>query len=650
MTLDRRAIAISALVLVAILFLAVNLAADTFFRSARLDLTEGRIYTLSEGTRKVLGSLEEPITVRFYFSEEVAAGFADVSAYASRVRDLLQEYKAQSNGRLIVEAIDPKPFSEDEDHAVAQGIEGRATDQNSTIYFGLVASNTIDGAEVVPFFDQRREEYLEYDLSSMIYRLNARIKPKLGVVTNLPLDTGPGGLMAAMQGRSQPFVIYQQLQENFDIEFLEQDFDRVPDTISALMIAHPKALTPTTLYAIDQFVMRGGRVIAFVDPMSEISQLQGEGGAPVQGATFSSDLAPLLKSWGVAYDPNVIVGDRARAAQVQFGGSRETGQRIDYVLWMSLQQTEFNADDLATSELKTLNIGTPGVLNKAENATTTFTPLITTTDQSMEIPADDVRSGPQPDRLLRMFLPSGQKFTIAARVSGPAVSAYPDGPPAAEAKPEGEDAPPAGPKLPLPAHIKEAASPINVIVMADSDLFDDRFWVQVQEVMGQRVPVSIFGDNAAFVLNAVQNMLGSNDLISLRTRQRVERKFTRTQELRRIAETRFMAERERLEADLQETQRKITELQRTGDPSNQGGPLLTPEQEAEIQRFLEKSAETKAALRDVQRKLRIDVDRLGNFFAFVNMALVPILVILFAIAFAMARSRRRRMRASQVGS
>jgi ABC-type uncharacterized transport system involved in gliding motility auxiliary subunit len=317
---------------------------------------------------------------------------------------------------------------------------------------------------------------------------------------------------------------------------------------------------------------------------------------------------------------------------------------------MSLVEGDFNEDDLATSELTKVNLGTAGFLRPGEGATTTFSPLIQTSGDSMEIAAEEVRFGPQPDRLLRMFLPTGQRYTVAARVTGPASSAFPDGQPPAPPKPEGEtqgeETAAEAPKPEPAPHIKESQEPINVIVVADSDVFDDRFWADVQDFMGQRVLVDILGDNAAFVLNAIQNLMGSNDLISLRTRQRVERKFTQTEELRRIAEMRFMSERDRLQAELEDTQRRLNELQRApGSGEGQGGPLITPEQEAEIQRFLEKSAETKAALREVQRKLRADVDALGTIFAFINIALMPLIVACFAIALALWRDSRRRLRA-----
>lgn len=641
-SLDRRTLAAAAIALGAALFLAINIASDAFFRSARLDLTDNGLFTVSEGTKNILRGLEEPITLRFFYAKGTATNYPQIQAYAKRVRDLLAEYASLAGGNLIIEEMDPEPFSEAEDRAVALGIQAAPTQEGLTIYFGLAGTNTVDGKEVIPFFNQAREQYLEYDLTSLIARLNARKKPVLGLVTNLPLDTGPGGLLAAMQGRSQPYMIYEQLRENFDIDFLTQDFDRVPETVDALMIAHPRDLSQKTLYAIDQFVMRGGRVILFVDPISEISQSASpDTGMPVQGATFTSDL-PLLKNWGVDYDPKIVVADRSRAQKVQVGRG---GQVIDYVLWSGFKAEDMDRTDLVTSALTSLNLATVGTLRPAADATTIFTPLVQTTADSMEIPAEEVLASSQPETLLARFLPTGQRHVIAARISGPIKSAYPDGPPPKEVAPEGEEAPAtegaeAPEPAPLPAHIASVES-ANILVVADSDVFDDRFWVQVQEFGGQRYAIPS-ADNAALVLNAAENLLGSNDLISLRTRASSQRPFTVVDQLRRGAEERFLAEEKRLQGKLEDTQRRIDELQRSANPGE--GAILTAEQETEIQKFRGELAETRGALRQVQLNLRKDIDALGNWLAFVNIALIPIAVAAAAIALAILRTRRREAR------
>lgn len=661
MTLDRRLIAGLAILLAAISFFAITIAANNLFPAARLDLTDNGLYTLSPGTRAVLSKLEDPITLRLYYSARKAQDFASLRAHAQRVRDLLREYVALSGGKLIFTEIDPDDLRRRDREAATEGLIEAPTDANVNVFFGLVGTNTLDGREVVTFFRPEREEFLEYELTALIQRLNLVERPRLGLVSNLPLDTGPGGIMAALQGRSQPFYIYEQLVQDFAIEFLEQSFARVPDHLTTLMIAHPRDLDETTLYAIDQFALRGGKILVFVDPISEISQLTQQPGQTLEGATMSSDLPRLLAAWGVAYDRDLVAADRLRALPVRFGNSP---QPVPYVLWMGLQANEaddlndFNRSDPTTASLTLVNLGTAGFLTPIEGATTSFTPLVQTSFASMQLPADLVRQQSDPPALLDQFLPSGERLTLAARISGPAKSAFPDGPPkppepppaegaeaeppdeARDAAPEEEDAAPPPETAP---HLAESQGPINVVVVADSDLFDDRFWVQIETFQGQRFGQKI-ADNSDFVINLVQNMQGSNDLISLRTRQSSRRPFTVVEDLKRDAETRFRAELERLQAARDDTLRRIDALQRETRPGE--SVILSPEQEAEIANFETELAKTEDALDDIGRLLQSDVSALERLLTAVNIGLMPLAVLGIAGALAVLRGQRRRSRAS----
>lgn len=630
---QRRTAALAAIVLGAVIFICVNTAANVWFRSARADLTDNGLYTLSDGTKNILRKLSEPVTLRFYFSSDVAANFPTVRAYAERIRDVLAEYKSIAGDKIVVEEIDPQPYTEAEDTAVSLGLQGAPTQGGESIYMGLSATNMADGQETVPFFEMSREAYLEYDLTSMIARLSETRKPTLGVVTNLPLDTGPGGLLASMQGTSQPFVIYSQLLQIFQLQPLEQDFAVVPSGIDTLLIAHPKALNEQTLYAIDQFVMRGGRVIAFVDPLSEISQLQDQQSRqPVQGATFKSDLW-LLKSWGVAYNPDEVVLDRARAQKVQYGGNAARPV-VAYPVWLGLkgddsaELSDFDKADLVTASLSVLNLASVGHFTPIEGATTRFTPLVRSSNESMIYSAEMLAIQSDPDELSRQFLPTGERYTIAARLSGPLKSAFAE-PPKPVVK---EGAPPPV----LPPHIAEAAD-ANIIVVADSDIFDDRFWVQPQQQGDQTMAVPI-ADNLAFVAGAAENMLGSNDLISLRTRATGERPFTVVEDMQKSADARFLSEEQDLNARIAETQEKLAALSKPAP--NGEAAALTAEQQAEIEKFRAELTETRARLREVQRGLRSGIETLGTRLALINIALVPILLIVVALVIAVARRRR----------
>lgn len=618
---NRSTIAAAAIALSVVLFFAVNMTSDVWFSSARLDLTENGLYTVSQGTRDTLKSIPEPITLRFYFSEAVSVKYAGVRAYGGRVRDLLTRYASIAGDKLKLEIIDPEPLTEQEDLAVSQGITGAPTPAGEKIFFGLVGTNMINGREVIPFFLEEREAYLEYDLTNLIFKLIRDKKPKVGVVSNIPFDTGIGGMMAAMQGQSKPYMIYEQLRESFDVQFLEQDFDRIPADIDVVMIAHPKPLSPTTQYALDQFIMRGGRAMVFLDPFSEISQASADpSGEPLRGSTQSSvnSIDTLMKSWGVSIDPGVVVGVRDRAMRVQF-----QGDVVDYVAWIGLTKMDMDHNDLVTGELTDLNLGTVGAIKKVKGATTEFLPLIQTSKDTMEIPVTKIMGSPNPDILLRDFVKSDEKFTVAARISGPLKSAFPNG------------APPQAPitdkslPAPLPAQIKETKA-ANIVLVADSDIFNDSFWVQPQELQGQRVAVPI-ADNSVFVLNAIEHLTGTPSLISLRSRGTSNRPFVVVNDMRRRAEQQFLRQEQALQERLTATQNKLAELEGKRRAQSKPGTshpqeMLTAEQETEIEKFRTELADTRKALRDVQYKLRRDIDGFGNWLAAINILFVPLMI------------------------
>lgn len=640
--MSRGTYAAVALVLAVVLFVAFNITSSIWLRAMRIDLTENGLYTLTDSTRSTLAKLTEPVTLRFFYSREVAADYSQVSAYAEEVRDLLQEYAAEAPGKIHIEEINPEPYSGQEDAADAAGLIGAPTQEGDVVYFGLSGSNTVNGRETIPFFAQDREQYLEYDLTSVVYRLGNPTRPRLGVLSTIPLEAGPGGIMAALQGQSQPFVIYEQLSQTFDLKPIAPNADRIPAEVTTLLIIHPSGLAPAALYAIDQFVMRGGKVIVLVDPTSEImgAQQQAMGG---QGPPLNSDLAFLFKAWGVAYDPNKILGDAARAQRVRVGDPRMP--MVDYIAWLKLGADDVNHDDPVTRDLQALNLASAGALRPVAGATTKFTPLVMSSNQAGLLDALEVRMTQNPQDLLRRFLPTGERYALAARITGVAKSAFAraPSPPATPEPPAGQAAPP--PPTPLPAHIA-AAKDINVVIVADTDFLDDRFWVQVQNQGGRRMATQ-FADNSSLVLNAAENMMGATGLISLRSRSRAPRPFTLVQELRHQAEIRFLAEAQALQNKMQQTEAALRALrgqgpQTAGAPNqNKPGELVTREQQAEIDRFRNVLVETRKRLREVQGNLRSDVVNLGYMLTAVNIALMPLLLSAAAIGLAAIRRRRR---------
>ena len=620
-----------------ILFVALNITSNLWLGGARLDLTETGVYTVSEGTRATLSKLQEPVTLRFFFSRDAATGYPTVTAYANRVRDLLREYVAIANGKLVYQEIDPEPFTPQEDEAVAAGLNGAPSAQGGTVYFGLAANNTVNGREVIPFFANDREEYLEYDLTSLISKLSNTTKPKLGILTSLPLETGPGGMMAALQGNAQPLVIHSQLSELFQVQSLPQTSDRIPEDVGALLVAHPAGLSDRTLYAIDQFVLRGGRVIFMVDPVSELAgaMQQGMGGEPTPS---SSAAAPLFRAWGIDYDATKVVGDAQLAQRVRFGDPNRP-QTLSYIVWLKLTREFMATGDPVTANLTAINMASGGMLKQAAGATTKFTPILSSSPNATLLDAAQVRATTNPGDLLRNFKATGGNFTLAARISGPVQTAFPQGAPPVPPPAAGAPAEPA--PAPLPAHVARAEN-VNLIVVADTDILDDRFWVEVQNILGQRI-ASPLADNGAFVINAVENMLGSNDLISLRTRAPAQRDFTIVNEIRRQAETQYLAEEQQLQERITQTEAQLRTLQGQNAQGAEPGaePTLSPEQQATVERFRGELVQSRTALRAVQANLRRDVETLGSRLAFLNVAVVPLLVALTAMGLALLRRLRR---------
>jgi len=638
--LDVKKGRILAVFLVVVLFVAINILSTSLLTNSQLDLTEDNLYTLSNGTEQILEGLDEPVTLKFFFSDQVATDYPTVAGYARRVANLLHRYESLAGGNLKVEVIDPEPFSPAEDAAVAAGLKGASTASGELLYFGLAGANSTDTERVIPYFTQERERFLEYDLTKMVYELANPEPPVLGLISALPLEYGPGGPMAAAQGQSQPYFLYDQLQEAFDVRTLGPVFTKIDDDVDVLLIAHPGELGDAELYAIDQYVMGGGRALVFLDPYLESSSfMQGAmgGGVPV-----SSTLGPLLQSWGVALTEDRVVADRALAHRVSVPDQRGGRAVKDYLVWLALGQDNIGDGDLVTADLENLNLATAGALSPVEGATTTFEALMTSSRQSMLMDAGTVRFEQDPDALMNEFVADGTAKTLAARLTGPAVSAF-DGPPPAHAEDgHAEDAetdtPDAAADGPQAPHRGKSAGDINVVLVADADMLEDRFWVQLQSFLGQRVAVPL-ADNGAFVINAIENLSGSSALISLRSRGVSKRPFTLVETIRREAEDRFAAQEQQLQARLAETEERLSQLEQgTGED----GALLGDTQAEEIESFRQDMLATRKELRDVQHNMRKDIEEVGHWVKFINIALMPILVGLLAFVFGTVRRRRRR--------
>ncbi len=621
--------------LAVVLFLAANVIFSESLGRYRIDLTEDKLFTISEGTERILRNLEEPIVVTFFFSESVARDYPDLFLYGRRIRDMLEEYQAIAGDRLRLEIVEPDPFSEEEDRAVAAGLQGIPTTSGKQIYLGLVARDLTDREASVPFFSLERQDFLEYDLTRLIAGLATDKRPKVALVTSLPM--APGGFAGLGQPPGRGWVIHDQLKQLFDVETLSVPFKAVPADTDLLLLVHPPGLSDQELYAIDQYVLAGGHAAVFLDPFSEAAANARPGMAPP--APESSTLDPLLKAWGLEMVPGKIVADIAQAQRVNMGGG---GPRTikDFVLWIAARGDSINRDDPVTGNLEQINLASAGALRPVEGATTTIEPLVRSSAVSTLVDAGEARGLPDPDALLRRVEPDENRYTLIARVTGEVKSAYPDGPPKKAATDAETDAEADGDTTPPLPHLAVSKDPVALIVGADSDLFDDRFWAQVQDFFGQRVIVPI-ADNATLLINALDNLAGSDDLIALRGRGVRDRPFTVVAAIRRAAEARFLAEQERLKQELATTEQRLKELQ---SKMGEGEVVLSPEQEKEMARFRTRTLEIRQQLRAVQRNLVHDIEALGTTLAVLDIALVPTLLTLVALVLAAWRRRRRRRR------
>nr|WP_298140234.1 Gldg family protein [uncultured Pseudomonas sp.] len=599
------------LVLIALAFLAFNLFSSLSLSGARLDLTEQKLYTISAGTEQILAGLDKPIELSFFYSDTTAKDLPVLRNYARRVEEMLQAYEREAGGKIKLKIIDPEPFSEEEDQAAEFGLQAVPLQQGGdSLYFGLAGKNAAGDVQAIPFFALDQEEFLEYELSRLVQNLAKPQRPVVGVLSGLQIN---GGFDMAARQPTPPWMLIEEVRQLFQIESLKNDVDQIPEDVSVLLLIHPKQLPQQTLYAIDQFVLRGGKLLAFVDPYSEAdnqADMPGE-----MAIDKSSDLAPLFKAWGLRMVPDQVLGDGAYAMSVSMG----QGQRaVRHAAWLSLPKQALNQQDISTSALETLTVASAGILEPLEGAKTKFVPLVQSSPYAM--PFDVKRFGMlnNPEELIRELKPTGQRYALAARVSGPAQSAYPDG---IEGRKDG---------------LKQADT-INVIVVADTDMLTDRMWVQVQDFFGQRIPQP-WADNAGFAINALDNLTGSEALISVRSRGRFSRPFAVVETIQREAEARFREKEQALQAQLADTEEKLAALQRSDDPEKV--LELTPEQQAAVQQFVQQKLKIRKELREVRYQLNADIEDLGRTLKVLNIVAVPLLLTLGVLALWLWRRRK----------
>lgn len=613
---NRRAVPAYALPLLALLFVGAVVLSGWLFRGLRLDLTQNRQYTLSAGTLHILEGAKQPVKLQLFYSETAARNYPQFRVFAQRVQELLLEISERSKGRVTLEVIDPEPFSDAEDQAASFGLRGLPLGNNGgSLYFGLVGS-TADGSEVImPFVHPDKEAFLEYDVAKLLSSLIEPKPPVIGLLSDLP--TGPN-----IDASGQPnlgWLIDQQLSDRFELRRLQADPGSIGDDVDLLMVVHPKQFSDDTLYAIDQFVLRGGRLLVFVDPDAETDA----GGNPMDPASLglgrSSDLGRLFDAWGIEYNPVQVVLDPQYALQVQPPDPSAAPVRNPSLL--GLNKAAMNQRDVVSADLESVNLASAGFFSLAESSPLKLETLLQSSSKAALSDTETVRlAAGDPSRLLQGLKPADTPFVLAARLSGTLKTAFPE--------------------RHADKQLMQSAKPANMILVADTDILSDRLWADVQNFLGQPI-VNAFANNGDFVYNAVDNLIGNSDLIAVRTRVTARRPFQRVETLRRTAEQRYQAQEQQLQQQLAELERKLSALQPAQAEGAPPAPL-TAAQQAELQKFQKQKAQARRELREVQHQLNADIDELGGRIKLINILAMPVLVVLVAAFLAFRRRSQRR--------
>jgi ABC-type uncharacterized transport system involved in gliding motility auxiliary subunit len=608
-----------AVLALALTFIGLTIVFNDSLAGWQLDLTQNRLYTISPGTDRILASIKEPIDLYFFYSARAAQSIPQIQPYGQRVRDFLEELAQRADGKIHLHVIDPKPFSVEEDRASELGVTGTSLNAAGTkFYFGLAGTNSTNGQQAIPFFDPSKQRFLEYDVAKLIYQLAHPKKPVVAWLSTLPMT---GGFNPQSGQMRQPWMVYQQAEQLFDMQTLQPTAASISPDVRVLVLVDPKNLSPATQFAIDQYALRGGHILAFVDPDAEADQSAGN---PMEamGADRASHMSKLLTAWGVDFDPDEVVADRGHALTVAM---REGEPPVEHLGILGLGKHSLSQSDVITAGLSNVNVETAGYLTPIKGAKIKFEPLMQSSADAEPMPAKRFQMLADPATLLNGFKPTGERYTIGARVTGMVKTAFPDGPPKGVTLPAGR------------RDLKSSIKPLNLVIFADSDLLSDYLWVHETDLFGQPM-AQAWASNGDLVLNALDNLTGSSDLISVRGRAGFTRPFLRVQALQREANARFHVQEEQLQQELQQTEQQLTLLQ--SKRNDKTALILTPAQQQEIEHFEAEKLQIRKRLRAVQAGLVSDIDRLGTELKVINIIVMPALFALAALLIAALRRRR----------
>lgn len=596
----------------------------------RVDLTKEKAYTLSDGTRAILAKLDTPVKIRFYCSKSAVASPETVflKSYASKVEDLLAEYKQASKGKIVIEKFDPQPDSDAEDAARLNGVEGVPLQSGEKFYLGLSVS-LLDSQQAIPFLAPNRERQLEYDISRAITRVTTPEKPVVGVMSALPVFGMPSNPMMMQMGQrgSEPWAVIGELKNDFTVKRVEMSEDKIDDEIKVLVVIHPKEISDAAQFAIDQFLLRGGKVIAFLDANSLVDSRNQQNPMMGQMGGGGSSLDKLISAWGLQFEHSKVVADMN--FQLQVGGGESPNS--DRPTWLSITPEGIDTNDIVTSEIDNIWYFAGGVFSGTPVAGLKETVLLKTTTDSALV--DGFLANLSPESAMKDFKPSGKEQALAVRLTGKFKTAFPNGKPGAEKPVDGST----NALPPAPDSLKESKTETTVILVGDADMINDSFTVQEMQTPFGPLRRQL-NANLNFAQNAVEQLSGDNNLIAVRSRATLNRPFTVMKKMEAEANQRFRGEIENLEKTAQEAQRRINELQTQKTDKSQRF-ILSPEQQAELTKLEKESAETGKKLRQVKKDLAREVDSLKTRLTWENILVMPALVSLTGLVLAVYKRK-----------
>ncbi|HKR53951.1 MAG TPA: GldG family protein [Chthoniobacterales bacterium] len=603
-----------------LILVAFNLIAAQF--KQRVDLTAERAYTLSPGTRAILAKLDTPVQVRFYCTRNVSTMPVVLTTHAQRVEDLLDEYRQASKGKIEIQRLNPEPDSDAEDSARLDGVEGQPLRSGERIYLGLSVS-MLDQKQTIPFFAPDRERLLEYDISRAIARVMATEKPSVGVMSSLPVMGQINPMMQRQQRGQRAWALIDELKRDFTIKQVEMTADKIPDDIKLMLVIHPKAISDATQFALDQFVLRGGKLVAFLDPMCALDRPPMQTGMMPQPS--ASNLEKLFQAWGLVFDTSKVVADMEHVAPLQEGPNPAV---------LALNEIAVNKDDVVTAEADNLVMAFAGAFVGTPKDGITETVLIKSSKRSQLVEA--MMAQMMGAQIARDFAAGGVEYPLAVRLNGKFKTAFPEGTPKPSPTPGNPEKPEEKSTEPS---LKESSQPTTIVLVGDADMIQDPLAIrELGTLTGQRLIIPS-NSNLSFAQSIVEQLAGDSNLISVRSRASRERPFTVVQKLQADAEANYQNKIRELEDSLAETQRKMNELQRSKGEDGQRF-ILSPEQQQELVNFRKTEANVKGQLKDMRRELRASIDSLENRIKWLNIAGMPAVVILAGFAFSMTRRKR----------